>query len=949
MAKLEPRPTPEAWAQALMAEEGFADAWPPTHHRTAVAWALKNHCYAAWSSEPKRALRAADALQALSIQGRSSRQPARGAVDLAEREVDALAHWTAGIACVTRGRLQEAVHAFDEAHKLFRGLGQAGHAAATQVPRIMALSLLGEYEQAIACAEKAHKAFVQLGDRLAAAKVKLNLGSMYVHRGDYAAAVLHSREAAVLFARVGDHQHSIGADINMANALTSLGDFDEGLRVFARAEMRASAHAFPVLQASVEEAMAFLRLARGEYGAALKGFEGARRRYEQLNMTQEAAVAERQLAVTYFELRLLPEALALLDAALVRFGDLQRPDEQAWALTERGRVLAALGNGDAAESLMKATRLFASQGNASGESTVLLARAELALSQGHLGDAMALASGAARGFDDSGLVDLQAQAHMVRAHALLRAGSAEQARALFDATLAHAQALGLQTAQVRCLTGRGLAALMIGDEGTAKTDFLGAVALFEEQQRALPDASLRSAFRHDHLRPYQELLRLAMTACGPHEAGEKADQALRRLDCYRARSLNERDPKVHAGTDSATAKSLRAQINWLHRRVERLQAQGDSVVSTMAELLRTERALLEHARRERLAASPTHWHDLERFEPEALVEQLGAHDALVEYGVLDDELFACIVTRDGVQLHRHVASWSEVESALRSTRFQIETLRHGALPVLEHLAGLTARARKRLRQLHALVWQPLAPALQGCTRLMIVPHAAMAALPFAALEDEHGCLAQRHQLALAPSARFAWRGLLRQPRAPARATVLGESTHLPHAAAEANAVASLFQTKAHLGRDATITNVLALSGQSDVIHLACHAQFRRDNPMFSALHLHDGPLTVDRIEAHAWPPAIVVLSGCETGLADSDPGDEMVGLVRAFLLGGASRVMASLWPVDDAVTADFMTHFYAAMRRGEAPAQALNEAQLLIRDRHPHPLYWAAFTLHGGW
>ena len=947
-------PSAAEWARALVDANPPGHAAPAASERRAVAWALKDLCYAAWSCQPLRAAKAADALRALS----SQRAPG-AAARATETEIEAIADWTAGIACVTRGRLADAVAAFDRAHDAFAALGQAGHAAATQVPRIMALSLLGQYDDAIACAERAQRAFVALGDRHAAAKVSLNLGSMFVHRGDYAASVRHSRQAAVLFARVGDQQHSIGADINMANALTSLGDFDEALRVFARAEMRAAAHAFPVLQASVEDAMAFLHLARGQYGQALAGFEGARRRYEQLDLVQEAAVAEKQLADTYLELRLLPEALALLDTALARFRTLDRPDEQAWALAQRGRVLALQGKAEATESFMQAASLFAAQGNAAGESTVLLARAELALAAGEAGAALDLAARAARGFTSAGQIDARARADVLRAHALLRAGSIEQARALFESTLAHANALSLLSVQVRCLTGQGLAAQAAGDAVAAHQAFTTAVALFEEQRRALPDAAIRSAFLTDHLRPYQELLRLAIDDHARESSSENSSESssywaaevLRRLDRCRARALSERVSQGPGSADSASTGPLRARLNWLYRQVERAQADGEPATAQIDELHRTERTLLEQARRERLAAPlpASNDSDEDDFDPAELQRQLGAGDALVEYGVQDDELFACIVDRGGVALHRRVARWSEVQAALRSTRFQIETLRHGAMPVAEHLAHLTERARTRLRRLHALVWQPLAPALAGRTRVIVVPHAQLGALPFAALEDRSACLAERHELAVAPSARSALRGLLRQPAPPARALVLGESTRLPHAAQEARAVADLFGTAAFIGKEATIANLRAGAGEADVIHLACHAQFRSDNPTFSALHLHDGVLTVDLVETLGLGPATVVLSGCETGLADAGSGDEMVGLVRAFLIAGASRVLASLWPVDDAVTAGFMAHFYGALRRGEAPASALAVAQRAVRQQHPHPLYWAAFTLYGGW
>ncbi|HEX6362459.1 MAG TPA: CHAT domain-containing protein, partial [Albitalea sp.] len=171
-----------------------------------------------------------------------------------------------------------------------------------------------------------------------------------------------------------------------------------------------------------------------------------------------------------------------------------------------------------------------------------------------------------------------------------------------------------------------------------------------------------------------------------------------------------------------------------------------------------------------------------------------------------------------------------------------------------------------------------------------------------------------------------------------------------HAAHEARFVAGLFpEGLAFTAEAATIETLQAHAGRAEVVHLACHAHFRSDNPMFSALELADGALTVERAEALALQPGLVVLSACETGLAELGSGDEMVGLVRAFLVGGAARVLASLWTVDDAVTARFMAAFYGALRRGDAPAAALRSAQLEVMREHRHPFYWAAFTLHGGW
>jgi CHAT domain-containing protein len=291
-----------------------------------------------------------------------------------------------------------------------------------------------------------------------------------------------------------------------------------------------------------------------------------------------------------------------------------------------------------------------------------------------------------------------------------------------------------------------------------------------------------------------------------------------------------------------------------------------------------------------------------------------------------------------------------VLEAVQSARFQLDTLRHGAGPVRQHMPVLLARAQSRLATLHGLVWAPLAHALRECRRVLVVPHAQLGLVPFAALTDGQVALGTCFELAVAPSARMALRGLQRPPVAPQRALALGESTRLLNTAREAEFVAAQFgDAIAFVGEQASLQALEAHASSADVLHLACHAQFRSDNPRFSALHLSDGALTVERAESLDLKPCTVVLSACETGVTELSTGDEMVGLVRAFMVAGAARVLASLWPVDDAVTLAFMSRFYTALIRGHTTAGALRSAQAAIAREHPHPYFWAAFTLYGGW
>lgn len=403
----------------------------------AVAWALKDICYGAWNTAPARAVQAAAALRRLCADG-------------GEPEVVALADWTTGIASLTRAELPVAIEQLDAAAAGFRALGRARDGALTQVPKVMALSMLGEHGAAANCAEATQAIFVAEGDLLSAAKVNLNLGSLHMLRDAYAQAARQYRAASVQFARAGNREHSVMADFGLADALTALGDFDESLRIYARACMRAQAHGLDVLAAHGEESIALLHSVRGHYTEALAGMERARQRYESLAMPQRAAVAEKQLADLYLELNLLPEALAMFDAALATFDRLGLRDEQAGALVQRGRALAWMRRTDAArQDLADAEARYLELGNAVGVAHVALARAVLALSTGRVTDAIADAERAAHGFDTEGHRDGRWRADLVGAQAQLRSGQATQAAALFDDLLARAQAMQLQGAQAQ--------------------------------------------------------------------------------------------------------------------------------------------------------------------------------------------------------------------------------------------------------------------------------------------------------------------------------------------------------------------------------------------------------------------------------------------------------------------------------------------------------------------
>jgi CHAT domain-containing protein len=97
---------------------------------------------------------------------------------------------------------------------------------------------------------------------------------------------------------------------------------------------------------------------------------------------------------------------------------------------------------------------------------------------------------------------------------------------------------------------------------------------------------------------------------------------------------------------------------------------------------------------------------------------------------------------------------------------------------------------------------------------------------------------------------------------------------------------------------------------------------------------------------------LVVLSACQTALGREIKSEGLIGLTRAFMYGGASRVVASLWRTDDRATAVLMGRFYdALLSKQMSGAAALRSAQISMWQdkRWRAPRYWAAFTLQGEW
>jgi hypothetical protein len=96
-----------------------------------------------------------------------------------------------------------------------------------------------------------------------------------------------------------------------------------------------------------------------------------------------------------------------------------------------------------------------------------------------------------------------------------------------------------------------------------------------------------------------------------------------------------------------------------------------------------------------------------------------------------------------------------------------------------------------------------------------------------------------------------------------------------------------------------------------------------------------------------WGTQLVVLSACDTGRGDIQPGQGVYGLRRAFLVAGAETVVMSLWKVNDETTRSLMEAYYTHLLAGQGRASALRQAMRELRATQSHPYYWAPFIALG--
>lgn len=878
--------------------------------------------------------------------------------------VRALALRTYGNSLRALGRLPEALEAMTEAESLWRKSGDEVEWARTINSALPILVQLDRNQVAIKAARTALSLLLKNGERGSAARLLNNMGAMYGNMGRPLDALKCFTQGEELARETGQADYEARQQLNLTLVLHQLGRYRESLTPCARSLRHWRRQGAPVLIARALQAGAIALLHLGHFGKALRRFSRAKSLFESQSSARDVAVCDLYIAACYLELNRYDQMLARTQRVAEVLDPVQHGFQHAWVHLYEGVAFARMGRLDEArQSLALATRWFEERGHSAWAGKARLEEADLLLAGGEPGAASKAAAKAARFFAAASMPVEEARAKLLMAESSLSAGKVKAADLAAFEAYAQFDRARMPGPAFRCLHLQARVAMRRQDWATAHKYLTRAIAT-AERIRSTVHVSFRRSFLDDKSSVYADLVWVQLLQ-------GRVRQAHRLVDLAKSRALVDEltiMPQRRRHQVAPADQELLAQIELIRRQYQELTAPvqlgPEQAITLRGGVLSipAQRAQLEA----RLAALWDEWELRQvgstgptsaRLLPGAreAARRLAPGQIMVEYFVAGARLIAFVSDRAGLKGWVDLGSPDPVRRHLELLQLNFDTVVVNAQGGGQLPPGLARNARSLLEALYRHLWEPLLPKLGEYQAVVIIPHGILHLVPFEALYNGSRHLVQEAEISLAPS-RAAWLKCLeranRSGPAPDTAAagdlVLGYNVAglLPFIDVEARTVAASLQSEPLLHGQATVS-ALAEAGPRRVVHIAAHGEFRLDNPHFSTLLLADGPLTAADAAALRLDSALVALSGCETGLSRVTRGEELMGMVSAFLQAGSASVLASRWRVDDRTTADLMERFYHGLLAGEGKAEALRHAQIVLAEQGLHPLYWAAFCLVG--
>lgn len=864
------------------------------------------------------------------------------------------------------GRYEEAAVLYDEAAAIYVAQEDEVMQAAAFSASLIPLIHLGQDETVFDRFFNAEEILQRHNATFLLAKLYVNMGVLYRRRGQDVRSLEMDDEARRLYAMLPDNEAAQQAlsrvEQNRAASLRRMGRFEEAITASQQAWQMLHNSGQVASAARAKQNLAITYLALGRYNEALALLDQVRDIFLHDGRSRDSLLVELFTSDCLLQLGRFTAVLEKCGLIRSQFTQFGTHFEVAQALLNEATAFAGLHQFDQAlASLADARTRFAQAEYPTWVASTDLEKAFILLQQHKAAESLTTALAATAVFAEHNFPLEQAYAYLLAARAALQ-------MAQYDIAVAHLHSasdlvrdedIPLLTYQQHHLLGQ-IAATKAQPE-SAKMHYETAVTALERLRGRLM-IEFRADFLEDKLAIYEDLALLHLDEANPASSFETAERAKSRallelltfrLNLGIAARSPEDEPLV------AELKQLRAERDEIYQRWQKpeitdargtTQSLTPELKNTQNDVLQIEsritdlwhRLLVHNADYARDAA-------LWQVRTEPVQPYLAPDTALVEYFVIHNRFVAYIVTSDSITAHPLGCTTDELKQSLERLWLNLRTVPKYN-PAL--LPRLTANLQAHLQRLHGCLFAPLQDALSSFEKLIIVPHGPLHYLPFHALWDGTSYLLTQFEMSYLPSASLLHYGRSPQQHDEQFVTVgYSNNGRLPYATQEAAAIAQQWNGRSFLEAAATASRFKEAAASAQVLHLATHAEYRPDNPLFSGLSLADGWLTTLDIFNWQLTASLVTLSACQTGRSVISGGDELLGLMRAFLSAGAASLVLSLWAVADESTAVLMSAFYQNLADGMSKSRALQQAQISLATGENaalhHPYFWAPFYLIG--
>lgn len=708
---------------------------------------------------------------------------------------------------------------------------------------------------------------------------------------------------------------------NISNALTQLGKPRAALEYLDRA-VALAADLGPLLLGVLTNSLAWSSFYAGLVAASVRRFEEAGPLYAAAGIPLGEHYMDYSDALV--DLRLIGEAAVVARSAAVEFDRHGARLMAAEARLRCARLALALGDTDLARADAEAAVADLRRQRRSA----WVARAEVVAAQtDRSATAPRRVRVAAVTLARHGLRADAVEAHLLAGRMALAAGRRVPARR----HLAAATALAQRQSLVVRLRGRVAAALRAevgGSPARALRECRAGLADLARHRAALPSVELR-VLAAGHGAELGELgLRSLLRRALQQRGAGGANAVLRWLEQTRAASLLTVQPPVPGVEEDVTAlRGLDREIKAARR--ERGEVPRDLLARQSALEARIRK--LSWVRESASGGVP----DGAPHRIVSIGELRSALDGqwLVELAPVDGRVLAVVVEPHRTRLV-DTAALDEVVREVDAVLFALRRLLRGG----RHVAQARTAAAEALGALRALVIGPLG--VPADVPLVVVPSGPLLRVPWSPLVDG--------PVSVAPSATF-WALSRRAGDESSSRVALVAGPGLPGAAREIDALRAVHpDAAALLPPHSTAAATLELLARTDLAHLACHGRLRSDSPLFSALELSDGPLTLHELFERGVAPRRVVLAACESGVERSYAGGEVLGFVSALMARGTAGVVAAGLPIPDGASVAAMTALHDGLRRGEPLSRALFSARTRIEPESADAyVAWCTLTAYG--